>query len=50
MDRKGKMYLNGLPDIRLMIDKAIAYDIIQHRDAYFAPAKTQEEINKEWQR
>lgn len=55
-----KVYTNGqerknvpessIPDIRLMIDKAIAYDIIQHRDAYFVPAKTQEEINKEWQR
>jgi hypothetical protein len=55
-----KVYTNGqerknvpewsIPDIRLMIDKAIAYDIIQHRDSYFAPNKTQGEINKEWER
>ncbi|MGK6343833.1 hypothetical protein ACMGDK_16550 [Chryseobacterium sp. DT-3] len=55
-----KVYTNGLerknlpewaiPDIQLMINKAITYDVIQHWDAYFAPNKTQEEINKEWER
>ncbi|WBV60110.1 hypothetical protein PFY12_13830 [Chryseobacterium camelliae] len=59
--RKGKaikVYTNGqerkaspewaIPDINLMIDKAISYDIIQHRDSYFAPYKKQQDIDKEW--
>lgn len=39
----------AIPDINLLIDKAISYDIGQNRNAYFAPDKTQQDFNKEWE-
>ncbi|WP_146942902.1 hypothetical protein [Chryseobacterium hagamense] len=54
-----KVYTNGQerkgspdrikPDLSLLIDKAIAYDIGKHHDQYFAPEKTQKDFDKEWE-
>lgn len=38
-----------IPDLNILIDKAIAYDIKQNHDKYFAPQKTQKDFEKEWE-
>ncbi|MDT4860041.1 hypothetical protein D3C71_262680 [compost metagenome] len=38
----------AIPEINMLINKAIAYDINQHRNNYFAPAKTQKDFEQEW--
>lgn len=37
------------PDINIMIDKAISYDIDRNHDHYFEPQKTQQDFDKEWE-
>ncbi|WP_294317504.1 hypothetical protein [uncultured Chryseobacterium sp.] len=54
-----KVYTNGqerkgspdriIPDLSLLIDKAIAYDIDRNRNHYFEPEKTQKDFDREWE-
>lgn len=54
-----KVYTNGQerkgspewikPDLNLLIDRAISYDIGKHHDRYFAPEKTQKDFDHEWE-
>lgn len=37
-----------IPDLRLMINAAISYDIKQNHDHYFPPKKTEKDFQKEW--
>jgi hypothetical protein len=56
--RAVKVYTNGqekkgspewvIPEINMLINTAIAYDINQHHNNYFAPEKTQKDFEKEW--
>ncbi|WP_129021665.1 hypothetical protein [Edaphocola flava] len=58
--RAVKVYTNGqekkgspewvIPEINMLINKAIAYDINQHHNHYFAPEKTQKDFEKEWEK
>lgn len=36
-------------DLTLLIEKAISYDITRNRNDYFAPSKTQQDFDKEWE-
>ncbi|MBB4806083.1 competence protein ComGC [Chryseobacterium defluvii] len=37
------------PDLNILIDRAISYDIGRNHDRYFAPKKTQRDFDKEWE-
>lgn len=37
-----------IPDLRMMINSAISYDINQNYDHYFPPKKTEKDFQKEW--
>lgn len=38
-----------IPDLNVLVNKAIAYDILQNHNKYFAPQKTQKDFEKEWE-
>ncbi|OCA76565.1 hypothetical protein BBH99_12355 [Chryseobacterium contaminans] len=37
-----------IPDLNIMINKAISYDINRNPNQYFPPQKTQQDFDKEW--
>ncbi|GAB0156728.1 hypothetical protein CHRYSEOSP005_19950 [Chryseobacterium sp. Alg-005] len=39
-----------IPDLNLLIDKAISYDIQRNHDHYFPPSKTQKDFDQEWEK
>ncbi|MCE3076462.1 hypothetical protein [Chryseobacterium gwangjuense] len=38
-----------IPDLNILINKAIAYDIQRNNDSYFEPRKNQKDFDKEWE-
>lgn len=54
-----KVYTNGqekkgspdwiIPDLNIMIEKAISYDMGKNRNSYFPPEKKQQDFDKEWE-
>lgn len=38
-----------VPDLNILINKAIAYDIQRNNDNYFEPRKNQKDFDKEWE-
>lgn len=38
-----------IPDLNILINKAITYDIIKNHDKYFEPQKSQKDFDKEWE-
>ncbi|ROI00419.1 hypothetical protein [Chryseobacterium daecheongense] len=38
-----------IPDLNVLIEKAISYDIQRNHDNYFPPSKTQKDFDKEWE-
>ncbi|WBV61442.1 hypothetical protein PFY12_04795 [Chryseobacterium camelliae] len=38
-----------IPDLNILINKAITYDIIKNHNKYFPPQKSQQDFDKEWE-